>query len=76
MVAQVERGEFEELLLSKAEVTGNLSMWTCTVCKADNKKEQDVSFVVLVCFFALFSLVLLLIPFTDLPVLHSLSEAR
>jgi len=42
MVAQVERGDFEELLLSKAEVTGNLSVWCCTVCKADNKKEADV----------------------------------
>jgi len=39
MVNQVERGEFEELLLSQADAS--VSMWTCAICKQDNKKEAD-----------------------------------
>ncbi len=40
MVAQIERGDFEELLLNKADASlGN--MWTCSGCKTDNKKESE-----------------------------------
>jgi len=37
MVGQVERGEFEELLLSTADTSA--AMWTCASCKADNTKD-------------------------------------
>jgi ariadne-1 len=38
MVAQVERGEFDELLLSHADI--GMDSWTCVNCKQDNKREQ------------------------------------
>jgi len=40
MVKQVERGDFEELLLTKAD-TGS-AMWTCAHCKTDNKNGVDL----------------------------------
>jgi ariadne-1 len=42
MVAQVERGDFEELLMSKADAVLTGGAWTCVVCKVDNKKDADV----------------------------------
>jgi len=42
MVAQVERGDFEDLLLSTAESGGEEgNVWTCTNCKFDNKKKDQ-----------------------------------
>jgi len=41
MVAQIERGDFEELLLNKADA-GLGNQWTCIHCKADNKKEAEL----------------------------------
>jgi len=41
MVSQVERGEFEELLLSKADV-GMGNIWCCSNCKSDNDKKLDL----------------------------------
>lgn len=38
MVAQVERGEFDELLLSQADI--GMDTWTCVNCKSDGKREQ------------------------------------
>ena len=38
MVAQVERGEFDELLLSQADI--GMDTWTCVNCKTDGKREQ------------------------------------
>ena len=38
MVAQVERGEFDELLLSHADI--GMETWACVNCKQDNKREQ------------------------------------
>jgi len=40
MVKQVEAGDFEELLLSKAD-TG-ATMWTCPHCKTDNKNSLEL----------------------------------
>jgi len=40
MVKQVERGDFEELLLSKADVGS--AMWTCAHCKTDNKFTAEL----------------------------------
>lgn len=37
MVNQVERGEFEDLLMSEADVV--LEQWSCVNCKHDNKKD-------------------------------------
>lgn len=38
MVAQVERGEFEDLLLAQADtVLGE--RWACTACKTENDKK-------------------------------------
>ena len=40
MVAQVERGEFDELLLSHADI--GMDRWTCTNCKADNSRDAPL----------------------------------
>jgi len=40
MCKQVERGDFEELLLSKADIGS--AMWTCPHCKSDNKLTQEL----------------------------------
>jgi hypothetical protein len=42
MVAQVERGEFEELLLSQADTIID-GKWACANCKADNAQKATVS---------------------------------
>jgi predicted amidophosphoribosyltransferase len=36
MVKQIERGDFEELLLSSADDT--MDNWACSTCKKDNEK--------------------------------------
>lgn len=40
MVNQVERGEFEDLLLSQADTV--LERWACTACKTDNAQKVTV----------------------------------
>ena len=40
MVAQVERGEFEHLLLADADA--GLERWACVSCKHDNAKNLTV----------------------------------
>jgi len=40
MVKQVEGGDFEEILLTRAD-TGT-TMWTCAHCKTDNKMNLEL----------------------------------
>jgi len=40
MVAQVENGDFEGVLLSEADAA--TVMWGCTACKSENKPEVDM----------------------------------